>query len=51
MTCMPGWPHRDTDGKDVQRVRPIQDRDGSVLTGVSCMLQRWNEYVALMNEE
>ncbi|XP_061621461.1 uncharacterized protein LOC133474126 [Phyllopteryx taeniolatus] len=43
---------RDRDGKDVQQVRVIKDRDGNMLTGASSVLGRWKEYFEeLMNEE
>ena len=43
---------RDRDGKDVQQVRVIKDRDGNVLTGASSVMGRWKEYFEeLMNEE
>ena len=43
---------RDRDGKDVQQVRVIKDRDGSVLTGASSVMGRWKEYFEeLMNVE
>lgn len=43
---------RDRDGKDMQQVRVIKDRDGSVLTGASSVMGRWKEYFEeLMNEE
>ncbi|KAK3566841.1 hypothetical protein QTP86_004554 [Hemibagrus guttatus] len=42
---------RDQDGKDVQQVRVIKDRDGRVLTSEESV-QRWKEYFEeLMNEE
>ncbi|KAK3531799.1 hypothetical protein QTP70_029737, partial [Hemibagrus guttatus] len=42
---------RDRDGKDVQQVRVIKDRDGRVRTSES-LQRRWNEYFEeLMNEE
>ncbi|KAK3537553.1 hypothetical protein QTP70_013786 [Hemibagrus guttatus] len=42
---------RDRDGKDVQQVRVIKDRDGRVLTSEESV-QRWKEYFEeLMNEE
>ncbi|KAK3557572.1 hypothetical protein QTP70_030500 [Hemibagrus guttatus] len=40
---------RDGDGKDVQQVRVIKDRDGRVLTSEESVQRRWKEY--LMNEE
>ncbi|XP_061629993.1 uncharacterized protein LOC133478218 [Phyllopteryx taeniolatus] len=43
---------RDRDGKDVQLVMVIKDRDGNMLTGASSVLARWEEYFEeLMNEE
>ncbi|KAK3528838.1 hypothetical protein QTP70_011762 [Hemibagrus guttatus] len=43
---------RDRDGKDVQRVRVIKDRDGRVLTSEESVQRRWKEYFEeLMNEE
>ncbi|XP_061647396.1 uncharacterized protein LOC133486382 [Phyllopteryx taeniolatus] len=43
---------RDRDGKDVQHVRVVKDRDGNMLTGASSVLDRWKEYFKeLMNEE
>ncbi|KAK2890506.1 hypothetical protein Q8A73_018806 [Channa argus] len=43
---------RDRDGKDVQQVRVIKDKDGNVLTGASSVMGRWKEYFEeLMNEE
>ncbi|KAK3571420.1 hypothetical protein QTP86_012057 [Hemibagrus guttatus] len=43
---------RDRDGKDVQKVRVIKDRDGRVLTSEESVQRRWNEYFEeLMNEE
>ncbi|XP_051806753.1 uncharacterized protein LOC127534762 [Acanthochromis polyacanthus] len=43
---------RDRDRKDVQQVRVIKDKDGSVLTGANSMMGRWKEYFEeLMNEE
>ncbi|KAK3505583.1 hypothetical protein QTP70_021346, partial [Hemibagrus guttatus] len=43
---------RDRDGKDVQQVRFIKDRDGRVLTSEECVQRRWKEYFEeLMNEE
>ncbi|XP_051800420.1 uncharacterized protein LOC127532561 [Acanthochromis polyacanthus] len=43
---------RDRDGKDVQQVRVIKDKDGSVLTGANSVMGRWKEYFEeLMNEE
>ncbi|XP_016106680.1 uncharacterized protein [Sinocyclocheilus grahami] len=43
---------RDRDGKDVQQVRVIKDRDGNVLTGDRRVRERWKEYFEeLMNEE
>ncbi|KAK3569551.1 hypothetical protein QTP86_034820 [Hemibagrus guttatus] len=42
----------DRDGKDVQQVRVIKDRDGRVLTSEECVQRRWKEYFEeLMNEE
>ncbi|KAK3545598.1 hypothetical protein QTP70_008145 [Hemibagrus guttatus] len=42
---------RDQDGKDVQQVRVIKDRDGRVLTSEESVQRRWNEYFEeLMNE-
>ncbi|KAK3546072.1 hypothetical protein QTP70_019989, partial [Hemibagrus guttatus] len=35
---------RDRDGKDVQQVRVIKDRDGRVLTSEESVLRRWKEY-------
>ncbi|KAK3536438.1 hypothetical protein QTP86_009951 [Hemibagrus guttatus] len=44
--------HRDRDGKDVQQVRVIKDRDGRVLTSEESVQRRWKEYFEeLMNEE
>ncbi|KAK3575396.1 hypothetical protein QTP86_025801 [Hemibagrus guttatus] len=44
--------HRDRDGKDVQHVRVIKDRDGRVLTSEESVQRRWKEYFEeLMNEE
>ncbi|KAK3512308.1 hypothetical protein QTP70_003296 [Hemibagrus guttatus] len=44
--------HRDQDGKDVQQVRVIKDRDGRVLTNEESVKRRWKEYFEeLMNEE
>ncbi|KAK3561661.1 hypothetical protein QTP86_012493 [Hemibagrus guttatus] len=43
---------RDRDGKDVQQVRVIKDRDGRVLTSEECVQRRWKEHFEeLMNEE
>ncbi|KAK3523821.1 hypothetical protein QTP70_010433 [Hemibagrus guttatus] len=43
---------RDRDGKDVQQVRFIKDRDGRVLTSEQSVQRRWKEYFEeLMNEE
>ncbi|KAK3527802.1 hypothetical protein QTP86_006872 [Hemibagrus guttatus] len=43
---------RDRDGKDVQKVRVIKDRDGRVLTSEESVQRRWKEYFEeLMNEE
>ncbi|KAK3553970.1 hypothetical protein QTP70_017462, partial [Hemibagrus guttatus] len=43
---------RDRDGKDVQQVRVIKDRDGGVLTSEESVQRRWKEYFEeLMNEE
>ncbi|KAK3541849.1 hypothetical protein QTP86_008058 [Hemibagrus guttatus] len=43
---------RDGDGKDVQQVRVIKDRDGRVLTSEESVQRRWKEYFEeLMNEE
>ncbi|KAK3550517.1 hypothetical protein QTP70_000073 [Hemibagrus guttatus] len=43
---------RDRDGKDVQKVRVIKDRDGRVLTSEESVQRRWKEYYEeLMNEE
>ncbi|KAK3515812.1 hypothetical protein QTP70_034025, partial [Hemibagrus guttatus] len=43
---------RDQDGKDVQQVRLIKDRDGRVLTSEESVQRRWKEYFEeLMNEE
>ncbi|KAK3517676.1 hypothetical protein QTP70_015696 [Hemibagrus guttatus] len=43
---------RDRDGKDVQQVRVIKDRDGRVLTREESVQRRWKEYFEeLMNEE
>ncbi|KAK3522940.1 hypothetical protein QTP86_009709 [Hemibagrus guttatus] len=40
------------DGKDVQQVRVIKDRDGRVLTSEESVQRRWKEYFEeLMNEE
>ncbi|KAK3528242.1 hypothetical protein QTP86_027956 [Hemibagrus guttatus] len=42
---------RDRDGKDVQQVRVIKDRDGRVLTSEESVQRRWKEYFEeLMNE-
>ncbi|KAK3545734.1 hypothetical protein QTP70_011336 [Hemibagrus guttatus] len=43
---------RDQDGKDVQQIRVIKDRDGRVLTSEESVQRRWKEYFEeLMNEE
>ncbi|KAK3527450.1 hypothetical protein QTP86_023068 [Hemibagrus guttatus] len=43
---------RDRDGKDVQQVRVIKDRDVRVLTSEESVQRRWKEYFEeLMNEE
>ncbi|MCJ8739626.1 hypothetical protein PDJAM_G00049200 [Pangasius djambal] len=43
---------RDRDGKNVQHVRVIKDRDGRVLTSEESVQRRWKEYFEeLMNEE
>ncbi|KAK3574795.1 hypothetical protein QTP86_018385 [Hemibagrus guttatus] len=43
---------RDRDGKDVQQVRVIKNRDGRVLTSEESIQRRWKEYFEeLMNEE
>ncbi|KAK3568941.1 hypothetical protein QTP86_020629 [Hemibagrus guttatus] len=43
---------RDRDGKDVQQVRVIKDRDGRVLTSEESVQRRWKEYFEeLMNDE
>ncbi|KAK3507410.1 hypothetical protein QTP70_019647 [Hemibagrus guttatus] len=43
---------RDRDGKDVQQVRVIKDRDGRVLTSEESVQRRWKEYFEeLMDEE
>ncbi|KAK3510502.1 hypothetical protein QTP70_009139 [Hemibagrus guttatus] len=43
---------RDRNGKDVQQVRIIKDRDGRVLTSEESVQRRWKEYFEeLMNEE
>ncbi|KAK3553593.1 hypothetical protein QTP70_005766 [Hemibagrus guttatus] len=43
---------RDRDGKDVQQVRVIKDRDGRVLTSEESVQRRWKEYFEeLMNAE
>ncbi|KAK3548241.1 hypothetical protein QTP70_005820 [Hemibagrus guttatus] len=43
---------RDQDGKDVQQVRVIKDRDGRVHTSEESVQRRWKEYFEeLMNEE
>ncbi|KAK3554879.1 hypothetical protein QTP86_000914 [Hemibagrus guttatus] len=43
---------RDRDGKDMQHVRVIKDRDGRVLTSEESVQRRWKEYFEeLMNEE
>ncbi|KAK3574844.1 hypothetical protein QTP86_018427, partial [Hemibagrus guttatus] len=43
---------RDQDGKDVQQVRVIKDRDGRVLTSEESIQRRWKEYFAeMINEE
>ncbi|KAK3575517.1 hypothetical protein QTP86_029268 [Hemibagrus guttatus] len=42
---------RDRDGKDVQQVRVIKDRDGRVLRSEESVQRRWKEYFEeLMNE-
>ncbi|KAK3527832.1 hypothetical protein QTP86_006897 [Hemibagrus guttatus] len=42
---------RDRDGKDVQQVRAIKDKDGRVLTSEESVQRRWKEYFEeLMNE-
>ncbi|MCJ8736328.1 hypothetical protein PDJAM_G00258270 [Pangasius djambal] len=42
---------RDRDGKDVQQVKVIKDRDGRVLTSEESVQRRWKEYFEeLMNE-
>ncbi|KAK3551000.1 hypothetical protein QTP70_011437 [Hemibagrus guttatus] len=42
---------RDRDGKDVQQVRVIKNRDGRVLTSEESVQRRWKEYFEeLMNE-
>ncbi|KAK3510963.1 hypothetical protein QTP70_027800, partial [Hemibagrus guttatus] len=43
---------RDRDGKDVQQVRVIKDRDGRVITSEESVQRKWKEYFEeLMNEE
>ncbi|KAK3570787.1 hypothetical protein QTP86_025428 [Hemibagrus guttatus] len=43
---------RDRNGKDLQQVRVIKDRDGRVLTSEESVQRRWKEYFEeLMNEE
>ncbi|KAK3574787.1 hypothetical protein QTP86_018314 [Hemibagrus guttatus] len=43
---------RDRNGKDVQQVRVIKDRDGRVLTSEESVQRKWKEYFEeLMNEE
>jgi hypothetical protein len=43
---------RDRDGKDVQQIRVIKDKDGRVLTEACRVLQRCKVYFEeLMNEE
>ncbi|KAK3549277.1 hypothetical protein QTP70_034483 [Hemibagrus guttatus] len=43
---------RDQDGKDVQQVRVIKDRDGRVLTSEESVQRRWKKYFEeLMKEE
>ncbi|KAK3518664.1 hypothetical protein QTP70_007151 [Hemibagrus guttatus] len=43
---------RDRDGKDVQQVRVIKDKEGRVLTSEESVQRRWKEYFEeLMNEE
>ncbi|KAK3564418.1 hypothetical protein QTP86_018806 [Hemibagrus guttatus] len=43
---------RDRDGKDVQQVRVIKDRDGRVLASEESVQRRWKEYFEeLINEE
>ncbi|KAK3572040.1 hypothetical protein QTP86_022268, partial [Hemibagrus guttatus] len=43
---------RDRDGKDVQQVRVIKDRDGRVITSEESVQRRWKEcFEELMNEE
>ncbi|MCJ8749464.1 hypothetical protein PDJAM_G00176550 [Pangasius djambal] len=43
---------RDRDGKDVQQVRVLKDRDGRVLTSEESVQRRWKEcFEELMNEE
>ncbi|KAK3571418.1 hypothetical protein QTP86_012056 [Hemibagrus guttatus] len=43
---------KDRDGKNVQQVRVIKDRDGRVLTSEESVQRRWKEYFEeLMNEE
>lgn len=64
MTCTLGWTVRrerllytgcqgkERDVKDVQQVRVVKDRDGSVLTGASRVMGKWKDYFEeLMNEE
>ncbi|KAK2921479.1 hypothetical protein Q8A73_000964 [Channa argus] len=43
---------RDRDGKDVEQVMVIKDKDGKVLTGARNVMGRWKEYFEeLMNKE
>ncbi|XP_067349374.1 uncharacterized protein [Channa argus] len=43
---------RDRDGKDVQQVSVIKDKNGNVLTGARSVMGRWKEnFEELMNEE
>ncbi|KAK3506481.1 hypothetical protein QTP70_001796, partial [Hemibagrus guttatus] len=42
---------RDRDGKDVQQVRVIKDRDGRVLTSEESVQRRWKEYFDEMMKE
>ncbi|KAK3566670.1 hypothetical protein QTP86_002847 [Hemibagrus guttatus] len=43
---------RDQDGKEVQQVRVIKDRDGRVLTSEESVQRRWKEYLEqLLNKE
>ena len=37
---------RDRDGKDVQKIRVIKDRDGNVWTDARSVTGRWKEYFA-----